>query len=97
MGAPETFTGLQPSAYVVLVVLGVVAGAIGWQVIVGRARQPRHTLARLVPVVLVLSFIPDVLLGVTGGSWGGVATLMAMHLAVAVVALPVYSRLLPAR
>jgi len=98
-GAPSGFRQLQPGTYIPLVVLGVVAGAVGWEITTHRARDPRRTLSRLVPAVLLLSFLPDVLLGVSGSAWSGVAALMVMHLAVAAVALPVYARLLalPAR
>lgn len=95
LGAPANFRQLQPATYIPLVIIGVLAGAVGWEVTARRARDPRRTLARLVPAVLLLSFIPDVLLGVSGSAWSGVAALMVMHLAVAAVALPVYARLLP--
>ncbi len=94
-GVPASVKQLQPSAYLPLVVLGVIAGAVGWQVTSHRARHPRRTLSRLVPAVLAVSFVPDILLGVGGSPWSGVAALIVMHLAVAAVALPVYARLLP--
>ncbi len=95
VGAPSTFPQLRPGTYIPLAVLGVVAGAVGWEIVIHRARDSRRTLSRLVPAVLILSFVPDVLLGVSGSPWGGVAALMVMHLAVAAVALPTYNRLLP--
>ena len=53
----------------------------------------------LVPAVVALSFIPDVLIGVTkseaGTTWAGVGGLMAMHLAAAVCAVVAFSRFLP--
>lgn len=95
LGAPAHFPGLQPVQYIPLVVIGVIAGAIGWQITTRRARHPRRTLGRLVPAVLAASFAPDIALGLSGRSWSGAATLMVMHLAVAAVALPAYARLLP--
>ena len=100
LGVPA-FHVLQPSAYVPLVILGVIAGAIGWLVIVRRAGSPRVVLQWLVPAVLVVSFVPDVLLGMgllggeTGMTVGGTIALMIMHLAVAAVALPTFARLMP--
>ncbi len=88
-------------AVIAVAVVALVARAAGapWETTTHRARDPRRTLSRLVPAVLLLSFLPDVLLGVSGSAWSGVAALMVMHLAVAAVALPVYARLLalPAR
>jgi len=57
-GAPSSFRQLQPGTYIPLVVLGVVAGAVGWEITTHRARDPRRTLSRLVPAVLLLSSSP---------------------------------------
>lgn len=57
--------------------------------------RPRQALRRLVPAVLIASFVPDLALGVSGSSWAGVAALMVMHLGVAAVALPWCARFLP--
>lgn len=92
---------LQPSAYIPLVILGVIFGAVGWRLIVHRSGSPRAVLRWLVPVVLVVSFVPDVALGMglLGGEAGmtvaGTLALMIMHLAVAAVALPTFARLIP--
>jgi Family of unknown function (DUF6069) len=98
-GVPGSFTPL--SAFPVLVVIGVVAGAIGWDQVRQRSADPRRLLARLVPVVLLLSFIPDLAVGVTRAlphtTWGGVAALMLMHLAVTAGAVPAYRHFLPLR
>lgn len=100
LGVPA-FHVLQPSAYTPLVIIGVVAGAMGWLVIVRRAASPRAVLKWLVPAVLLVSFIPDVLLGMgllggeAGMTVGGTVALMIMHVAVAAVAVPVFARLMP--
>lgn len=53
----------------------------------------------LVPVVVLLSLVPDVLVGASGQmpgtSWGAVVGLMVMHLVVTIVAVPAYQRVLP--
>ena len=87
-------TGLQPAAYLFLIVVGVLAGAIGWDVVRRRAANPARVLSWLVPVVFVVSLIPDVLVGVAFGAVAGIA-LGLMHLAVLAVALPTYRRFLP--
>lgn len=50
--------------------------------------------AWLVPTVLVVSFIPDLLVSGTAGVRGTIA-LMAMHVAIALIAVPVFARVLP--
>jgi hypothetical protein len=100
-GASEDFQPLWPSAYLPLTVIGVLAGAIGWQIVRRRAKDPAALLRWLVPTVVAVSLIPDVALGFSdsypGVSWGAVAALILMHLAVAAVAVPVYRRFMPLR
>lgn len=100
-GASEDFQPLWPSAYLPLTVIGVLAGAIGWQIVRRRAKDPAALLRWLVPTVVVVSLVPDVALGFSdsypGVSWGAVAALILMHLAVAAVAVPVYRRFMPLR
>lgn len=91
---PVAVGGLQPSAYILFTVVGVLAGAIGWAVIRRRAAQPAALLRWLVPTVVAVSLIPDVLVGFVVG-WLGAAALGLMHIAVALVSVPVYHRFLP--
>jgi Family of unknown function (DUF6069) len=96
LGAPDDAMQLKPATYIPLVVIGVIAGTIGWYLIARRAAQPRRVLSRLVPATMLVLFIPDVLIAASGNAtWGTAVTLMVMHLAVAAVALPVFIRLLP--
>ncbi|PZE64260.1 hypothetical protein DEI81_10975 [Curtobacterium sp. MCBD17_013] len=95
-GADPAVQGLTPPAYITFTVVGVLIGAIGWALI-SRARSAGRVLAILVPVVLVLSLIPDVLLAVSGGSaamTAGVA-LGIMHLVTTAIAVPIYRVFLP--
>jgi hypothetical protein len=98
-GVPGSFTPL--STFPALVVIGAVAGAVGWNQVRQRSADPRRLLARLVPAVLLLSFIPDLAVGVTRAlphtTWGGVSALMLMHLAVTAAAVASYRRFLPVR
>ena len=60
-----------------------------------RARDPRRTLAILVPIVTAVSFVPDILLLVLrfipGTTVSAVIGLMVMHLIVVAVAVPAYA------
>ena len=91
VGAAET-QQLTPGAIGFMTVLGVVASAVAWQVILRRARTPERVLQRLVPAALLLSFLPDLALGVSGSPWGAVVTLLVAHVAVFAVAVPVLAR-----
>ncbi|HEY3506430.1 MAG TPA: DUF6069 family protein [Actinocatenispora sp.] len=72
--------GLSPVAYMPLTLIGILAGAVGWTLIVRRA--PR-ALRVIVPSVLVLTWIPDVLLLAANATAANVAGLMLMHTVVA--------------
>ena len=91
LGAAET-QQLTPGALGFMTVLGVVVGAVVWQVVLRRARTPERVLQRLVPAALLLSFLPDLALGIGGSPWSAVVTLMVAHLAVFAVAVPVLAR-----
>ncbi len=96
-GASEEFQPLTVGAYGFFTVIGVVAGLVGW-LLIRRTANAAATLRWLVPTVLVLSLIPDVLLGFSdraGVSWGAVVALMVMHVVVTVAAVTTFSRLLP--
>jgi hypothetical protein len=98
-GASQAFHPLHPSAFVGLTVVGILFGTIGWCIVRARAADPARTMRVLVPVVLILSFIPDVLVGakasMAGTTWGAVSGLMVMHVLVAAVALTAFGLLLP--
>jgi hypothetical protein len=96
---PSDFAPFKPSSYIGLIVVGVVAGAAAWLAVRRRAANPSGVMRSLAPAVIALSFIPDVLVGVTkfeaGTTWAGVGGLMAMHLAVAICAVAAFARFLP--
>ncbi|MFJ7219211.1 DUF6069 family protein [Amycolatopsis sp. NPDC098790] len=71
--------GLNPAAYLPATVLGLLAGALGWGLI---ARRNPKVLRVVVPLVLVLTWIPDALLLTAGATAANVVGLMLMHLAV---------------
>jgi hypothetical protein len=90
--------GLLPRGYVVLTALGVIIAAFAWASIRKRAKDPARTLSKLVPIVVVLSWLLDVpLFFQPGSSVLGVVALMVMHVVVAAVAVPIFHRVLPVR
>lgn len=97
-GASGDFAPLHLSAYAPLTVFGVVLGAIGWAVVRRVAKNPAGLLRWLVPVLVVVSFGPDLSLlgsGTPGSGPLAVAALMVMHVVVAVAAVAAYRRVLP--
>ncbi|MDR6611246.1 DUF6069 family protein [Leifsonia sp. 1010] len=104
LGVSSAYGPLTVPAYASMTVLGVVAGWAGWVLIRRRARNPRRALTIIVPIVVVASFVPDVLLAVLrfvpGTTSGAVLALALMHIVVAGLAIPAYalaSRGTPAR
>jgi hypothetical protein len=98
-GVSDTFTPLKTGSYIFLIVVGVLAGCVGWQLVRVRVGDPVRVLRRLVPLVLVLSFVPDLYIGVSGAdqaTWGGVLALMCAHVVVAAAAVTSFSFFLPA-
>ncbi|KUN29322.1 hypothetical protein AQJ23_00605 [Streptomyces antibioticus] len=98
-GASHDFQPLQFSAYAPFTVFGVLVGAAGWAIVRARSAHPSGLLRNLVLGVVILSLIPDIMVGVSdsqpGTSWGAVVALMVMHVVVAAVAVPAYHPLLP--
>lgn len=97
LGSPSTI-GLQPIAYVTLTVVAAIGGAVGWRIVSRAATRPSRVMRWLVPTVLVVSFVPDFLVGATAGTaggWGYAAVLMAMHVATVIVAIATFRRLMP--
>jgi hypothetical protein len=94
-GAPSDYGPLTFPAFTLFTVVGILAGWAGWALLQRRARNPHRTLSVLIPVVLVLSFVPDLLLlafrFIPGTTPGAAVALMVMHLVVAGVAVPAYA------
>lgn len=101
LGAGEGFMPLQPQAYLTFTVLGTLAALGGWVLVVRFVRRSTRVLLVLVPALLALSWVPDVVMLVTGFLPGatpvGAAALMAMHAVVAGAAVVVGQRIAPAR
>ncbi|WP_371402868.1 DUF6069 family protein [Kribbella sp. NBC_00662] len=94
LGADESFRPLTLPIFAPFTLIGIVVGFAGWRAVVRRSARPGAVLRVLVPVVLVLSMIPDLLLLATGfiphTSGIAVAGLMLMHVVVTAVAVPAY-------
>ena len=99
-GTGDDFVPLTPGPVVMWTLLGAIIGALGWRLVVRTVTRSRAVLIRLVPTVLLLSFVPDIALLVTdsvpGQTTTGVVALMAMHVVTAVVAVSAYGRTMPA-
>ncbi len=98
--ASDEFVPLTPGPIVMWTILGAVIGALGWRLIVTKKANSRALLTKLVPTVLVLSFLPDLALLATdtmpGQSTAGVLALMVMHLLTAAIVVTGYRRSMPA-
>lgn len=97
-GVSNSFQPLKIGSYAAFIIFGAVAGCVGWQLVRTRAGDPGKVLHRLVPLVVLVSFVPDVVLGITGAghaTWGGVLALLCAHVVVATVVVTSFSLVLP--
>jgi hypothetical protein len=93
--AGGTQIGLTPVAYAPATALGIIVATIGWTIVRRRSTSPAALLRVLVPVVLVVSLIPGVILLVVGNSALNIVGLWVMHLVVTTVTVTTLSRVLP--
>jgi len=100
-GAYSDFRPLTLGGLIGPTVLGLLIAVVVWELVRRRAADPVAVMRRLVPIVVVLSWVPDVLLGATHRqatsqlphtTWGEVAALMVMHLFVAAIGLGLFNR-----
>lgn len=98
-GASSTYAPLTAPVYLAFTVIGVLAGYLGWRIVRRLTANPARVLKILVPVALVLSWVPDVVLAITGFIPGtnltGALALGLMHAVVVAAAVPVYARIAP--
>jgi uncharacterized membrane protein YeaQ/YmgE (transglycosylase-associated protein family) len=83
-------------SYAPLTVLGVVGATIGWAVLTRLTSEPRWVVRRAALVVTLVLLVPDVVI-LPGNPAGGVATLMVMHVAIAVITTAALLLVAPAR
>jgi len=100
-GAGDAFPPLQPQAYLTFATAGTLLAIGGWVLVVRFVARSARLLRVLVPVLVVLSFTPDVVLLLTGfipgGTPGAVVALALMHPVVAGAAVLAGQRIAPAR
>lgn len=98
-GASSAFAPLTPPVLLAFTAVGVLGGYVGWRIIRRLVARPARVLRVLVPVALVLSWVPDVILAIVrfipGTTLTGVLALALMHAVVVAVAVPVYLRIAP--
>ena len=87
---PDRFTPLQPGSVVFMTILGIALATGFYALLRSRVENPAATFRRIVPVALIVSLIPDVLIWTSDAYEGAakaetVLPLMAMHIATAVV------------
>ncbi|WP_370942219.1 DUF6069 family protein [Amycolatopsis sp. cg5] len=86
--------GLAPAEYLSLTLIGIVVGTLGWLTI---HRVAPQALRVVVPVALVLSWIPDLLLFGSGATVANVVGLMVMHVVVTAAVVVPFRAERPAR
>jgi hypothetical protein len=98
-GASYGFQPLQASAFVFFTVVGLVFGSIGWIIVRRSSKAPESLLRKLVPAVVVISFIPDLAMLVSNykphANAVGVVALLVMHVVVAAAAVFAFRKVLP--
>ena len=98
-GASSTYAPLMPPVYLAFTAIGVLGGYLGWRIVRRASANPARVLRVLVPVALVLSWVPDVILAlvqfIPGTNLTGAIGLALMHAVVVAVAVPVYARVAP--
>jgi hypothetical protein len=87
--------GLQLREYAPLTVIGVLLGTLAWYLVRRSARNPAAVLRVLVPVAVVVSFVPDFGILAAGATVLNSLALIAMHLVVAVITVPTLAKVLP--
>ncbi|GLZ45055.1 hypothetical protein Acsp06_12400 [Actinomycetospora sp. NBRC 106375] len=90
--------GLEPAmAWISMSIVGVLIGTAGWVAVRRLAARPAALLRVLVPVALVVSWIPDAVVLAGGAGVLNVVGLALMHAVVAAACVAVLPRVLPVR
>jgi hypothetical protein len=94
--ATKHFPHFQLSDYGKLTVAGVIIACVAWPVVTRISSDPRWLFFRMAILVTLVLWLPDLYILYLGESPRGVATLMVMHLAIALVTYNLLVRLAPA-
>ena len=90
-GVPETFMTLNAVPVIAWSVFGTIGAGITFMLARKFSQSPNKTFTTIASVVLILSFIPDVLIHgmgtgpFAGATWSAVVLLMLMHVAAAAI------------
>lgn len=88
-GVPDTFMTLSPGPVIAWSMFGVIGATITYALLRKFAQKPKGLFGLIAFVVLLASFIPDVLIHnmetgpFAGATWSAVVLLMLMHVVVA--------------
>ncbi|HSZ36412.1 MAG TPA: hypothetical protein VK773_04915 [Acidimicrobiales bacterium] len=93
--ATKGFGHFQFADYGKLTVVGVLIACAGWPIVTRISSAPRWLFFRLAILVTLVLWLPDVWIWLKGESAQGVAVLMIMHLAIAVITYNVLVRVAP--
>jgi hypothetical protein len=91
------FGHFQFSDYAKLTVLGVLIACAGWPIVTRISSAPRWLFFRLAILVTLVLWLPDVWIWHLGEMQQGVAVLMVMHLAIALITYNVLVHVAPVR
>jgi hypothetical protein len=91
------FAHFQFPDYAKLTVIGVIVACVAWPVVTRTSSAPRWLFLRLAILVTLVLLLPDLYLLHMGEPAQGVAVLMAMHVAIALVTYNLLVHLAPAR
>ncbi len=98
-GVSHDFAALTIPVFTPFIIIGLLGGAVAWAIVGQRSAAPGRLMRWLAPTVVLLSFVPDILVGaqhgLPGTSWGGIFALMTMHLIVAAAGITSYRFFLP--
>ena len=97
-GVPETFMTLSAGPVIAWSVFGTIGAGITFMLAQKYSQSPNKTFTTIAIVVLILSFIPDVLIHgmetgpFAGATWSAVVLLMLMHVVAAGILVPVLTK-----
>jgi hypothetical protein len=91
------FAHFQFSDYAKLTVIGVIIACVAWPVVTRISSAPRWLFFRLAILVTLVLLLPDLYILHTGEPARGVAVLMIMHVAIALVTYNLLVHLAPVR
>jgi uncharacterized membrane protein YraQ (UPF0718 family) len=91
------YVHFQPADYGKLTIIGVVIACAAWPIVTRISPSPRWLFLRMAIAVTVVLYVPDAYLLSIHQPAKGVAVLMCMHLAIAIVTYNALVRIAPVR